>query len=125
CNKQIIGGRTAWLWMAINPLEMAVAMGLPAAVFLLGRILDDLRKRRFDALLIAWLSALLMLNFSGASLGEVARLWIFAMPVGVALAVERLDSSSRRGRLVIGGCLLIQAVSCIMLSRELVVVGFS
>lgn len=125
CNKQIIGERTAWLWMAINPMEMAVAMGLPAAVFLLGRILDDLRKRRFDALLIAWLSALLMLNFSGASLGEVARLWIFAMPVGVALAVERLDSSSRRGRLVIGGCLLIQAVSCIMLSRELVVVGFS
>lgn len=125
CNEKIIGDRSAWLWAMVNPLEMAVAMGLPAAVFLLGRILADLRDRKCDSLLIGWLTALLVLNFSGASLGEVARLWIFAMPVGVALGVERLDLSSRRGRLVIGGFLLLQAISCIMLSRDLVVVGFA
>ena len=125
CNEQIIGDRTAWLWAMINPLEMAVAMGLPAAVFLHGRIISDIRGRKFDSLLVGWLAALLILNFSGASLGEIARLWIFAMPVGVALAVEQLDFSTRQGRLVVGGFMLLQAIACIMLSRDLVVVGFS
>jgi len=123
-NEKIIGDRSRW-WALINPVEMAVAMGLPAAVFLAFRGAADIRERRLDSLLIGWLLALLFLDLSGAGLGEVARLWIFFMPVGVALGVERLDLSSRSGRLAIAGFILLQAVSCIMLSRQLVVMALA
>lgn len=124
-NALILSERSRWLWAAVNPLEMAAAMGPPAAVFLAFRGLVDVRNRRFDALFISWASFLLLLDLSGASLGEVGRLWIFAMPIGVALAVESLDTTSPRGRFGIVGLLVLQAMSCILLSRQLVVFGFA
>ncbi|HWB10620.1 MAG TPA: hypothetical protein VG826_15425 [Pirellulales bacterium] len=123
-NEKIIGDRSRW-WAIANPIEMAVAMGLPVAIFLAFRVAADIRERRLDSLLIGWLAALSLLDLSGASLGEVARLWIFAMPIGVALGVERLDLSSRSGRLAIAGLVLLQAVSCILLSRQLVVMALA
>lgn len=124
-NARILGERSRWLWAVVNPLEMAAAMGMPAAVFLALRGLSEVRHRRYDSLFVSWAGMLLLLDVSGASLGEVARLWIFAMPIGVALAVETLETTSRRGRLVVAGFIVLQAVSCILLSRQLVVFGFA
>ena len=123
-NALILSERSRWLWAAVNPLEMAAAMGPPAAVFLVSRGVSDVRNRRFDALFVSWAAMLVLLDLSGASLGEVARLWIFAMPIGVALAVEVLEVTSSRGRLVVAGFIALQAMSCIVLSRQLVVFGF-
>jgi hypothetical protein len=123
-NARILAERSRWLWALVNPLEMAAAMGPPATVFLVFRGLSDVRNRRCDSLFVSWVAMLLLLDVSGASLGEVARLWIFAMPIGVALAVETLDTASRPHRIVVVGFLVLQAVSCILLSRQLVVFGF-
>lgn len=110
-------------WRAVNPLEFAVGVGLPAATLLLFRICHDVRRRQFDALLWSWLAVLTLLDLSGANRGEVARLWIFMMPLAVALAVEWFDLDASRARWTVVAALLLQAAACIVLARDLAVMG--
>jgi len=73
------GGRRSPLrWMLINPVELAIAAGLPVAVWgLVGAVADPRRVPR-----AAWcaLVVLLIANLSGRNLGEVARLWMIFLP---------------------------------------------
>lgn len=73
------GGRRSPLpWMLINPVELAIAAGLPIAVWcLIGAIAAPRRVPR-----AAWcaLVVLLIANLSGRNLGEVARLWMIFLP---------------------------------------------
>ncbi|HUY33124.1 MAG TPA: hypothetical protein VMV69_10110 [Pirellulales bacterium] len=118
--------RTYSYWVCVNLIELAVAMGLPAAVLLAVRASSELRAiaRRlpFDALMVSWLAILLLLNFSGKNLGEVARLWLFLMPLGVALAAEPLCQLHRRAAAVaVFVFVVLQAFACLVLSRDLTV----
>lgn len=112
-------------WLGVNLLELAVAMGIPVTVFLLGRGLHALRRGRcvrdIDPLFAAWLTAVVLLDVAGTNRGEVSRLWLFLMPMGAALAVEWIDATGRGGRRIIAGLLMLQAFQCVLLSRELVV----
>lgn len=115
--------RGSFWWRAVNPLEFAVGLGLPAAALLLFRIRHDVLLRRFDTLLWSWLAVLTLLDLSGANRGEVARLWIFMMPLAVALAVEWFDFDAPRSRITVIAALLLQATACIVLARDLAVMG--
>jgi methylthioxylose transferase len=113
---------TTWLW--VNALELAVAMGIPASVFLFKRSLEALARavsrRTVDPLLVAWTATVTLLDLAGTNRGEVCRLWLFLMPIGVALAVESLPLMVRKARVLVASLLLLQAFSCMVLSRELV-----
>jgi methylthioxylose transferase len=64
-------------WVVANPIELAVALGLPATVWALVG-LGSIRQ----APRVAWatLAVLTILTLSGGNLGEVARIWLPLMP---------------------------------------------
>lgn len=135
-------GCTYGAWALINPVELAIAMGVPVSVYLLARVAGECRraagsrrsaqpvsdlarpavKRPIDALMLAWLAIVALLDLAGTNRGEVCRLWYFLMPVGAALAIEGLDLADRRGRAVVASLILLQAIECALLSREVVLV---
>ncbi len=117
--------RTYSYWVCVNLIELAVALGLPAALLLAVGASSELRaiarRTRFDALMVSWLVVLLLLNFSGKNLGEVARLWLFMMPLGVALAAQPLAGLPRRRGVAVAAFIALQALACLVLSRDLTV----
>ena len=90
--------RSYWSWTLFNPIEFALFTGIPTFLLMAFAALNGLRRwwlsRRKSALAVlpwALLAVLAALDFSGKNLGEVARLWMFLMPLaavpaGVALA---------------------------------------
>jgi len=110
----------SWLW--INPLEFAVAMGVPVTVFAAWRVAGELRRflagNSFDALALSWAGILAALNLSGLNMGEVARLWLPFMPFGGVLAAQAVRELEPRLRGWCAGLLVfLQAASCILLAR--------
>ncbi len=69
--------RTYLAWIVINPIELAVAAGLPAVVWCLAGL-----ARPFSVPRSCWATAcvLLLLNLTGRNMGEVARLWMLFLP---------------------------------------------
>lgn len=74
--------RTYWKWLLINPLEFAMAAGVPLVVLAAWSLIRT--ARRTPALpcghVWAWLITIALLWISGKNMGEVARLWIILMP---------------------------------------------
>ena len=78
--------RSYWPWFFVNPIETAVAMGLPAAVWCITGAVAD---RRYVPR-AAWcaVAVIAIANLTGRNLGEVARLWmLFLPPLFVAAGV--------------------------------------
>jgi len=79
-------------------------MGVPAACLLLWRAVrqavSKIETRRCDILLWALLVTLLVLDVSGKSLGETARLWMFFMPLGVLVAAAEITEEPYSGRIL-------------------------
>jgi hypothetical protein len=69
--------RSYLAWLILNPIELAVALGLPAAVWCL---IGLARPRSLPRATLATVAVLVLLNLIGRNLGEVARLWILFMP---------------------------------------------
>jgi hypothetical protein len=69
--------RTYLAWLMVNPLELAIALGIPATVWCLVGLL---RPRSLPLAALATVFVLVLLNLIGRNLGEVARLWILFMP---------------------------------------------
>jgi len=65
-------------WLIVNPIELAVAIGLPAIVWGLVGFIGD---RRYVPR-AAWcaLGVLVLVNLTGRNMGEVARLWMLFIP---------------------------------------------
>ena len=84
--------RSYFAWLAANPLELAVAIGLPSAVWCLAGLAIAGRGARF-----AWvtLGVLAILNLTGRNLGEVARLWLLFCPPLLTAAGAALDRAGR------------------------------
>jgi hypothetical protein len=69
-----------WLW--VNPIELAIAVGLPTVVWCLAGLLAP---RSVPRTVWAALIVLVLVNLTGRNLGEVARLWmLFTPPLLVA-----------------------------------------
>jgi methylthioxylose transferase len=84
--------RTYRLWLVINPLELAIALGIPSVVW----CITALREPR-GIPISAWstLLVLTLANLIGRNMGEVARLWLLYMPpllVGAGYGCARWGS---------------------------------
>jgi hypothetical protein len=84
-----------WIWW--NLADVVLFAGIPAALlyvkgwFRLARRMLATRTAPPEAVFhLAFLLTLLILNFSGVTLGEVARLWIMYMPFLLLLAAREL-----------------------------------
>ena len=82
--------RTYRAWVVVNPIELAVAIGLPSALLAtIGFVSRAAPRSAWAGLLV-----LVILNLSGKNLSEVARLWLPFMPcllVAAGASVERLQ----------------------------------
>src|SRR4029079_13506910 len=74
--------RTYWKWLLINPLEFAIAAGLPLAVLAAWSLIRTARRTPVSPCgqVGAWLITIALLWISGKNMGEAARLWIILMP---------------------------------------------
>ena len=69
--------RTYWKWLVENPIELAVGLGLPAALL----VITGLAKgREIPKPSLIAIAVLALLTLSGKNLSEVGRLWIPFMP---------------------------------------------
>lgn len=80
--------RSYLAWVLANPLETAVAIGLPASFWALVSLA---RPRSLPRSSVATLLVLVVLNFSGRNLSEVARLWMLFFPPLLLLAAQGLS----------------------------------
>ena len=69
--------RTYLAWLVVNPVELAIALGLPTAVWCFIGVGSPRAVPR-----IAWatIAVLFLLNVAGRNMGEVARLWMLFLP---------------------------------------------
>jgi hypothetical protein len=80
--------RTYLGWLVANPIELAIAMGLPSAIWCavgLGR------PRCVPRVAWATLAVLVIMNLIGRNRGEVARLWMLFLPPLLTAAGAGLD----------------------------------
>jgi hypothetical protein len=106
-------------WTVVNLLEFGAALGVPLVVFLAGRVVV---LRRCDPLLCSWAAIVAVLDLGGANRGEACRLWLFLMPIAALLAVEWLPALGRWFRVSLAAVLILQALTCVILDRNLVLV---
>lgn len=99
--------RTWSAWFVVNPIELAMSIGLPMAsmaLLLLGRtirmsFLEGLRgltNGRIFAVACAFTWILLWL--SGKNMGEAARLWCFVTPWMAIMAAQAIEPSAKNAR---------------------------
>ena len=110
-HREILAHRTALLWMALHPLEVAVGLGFPL-VFAFARGIEwgalgararDRAATGAEPLLVATLATLLLLDLSAATKGESARLWMGWFPLVLAGGAGVLAAHPHGwGRLAIG-----------------------
>jgi methylthioxylose transferase len=84
--------RTYWLWLVVNPVELAIALGLPAVVWFLSGLFSP---RGMPVSVWATILVLVLTNLTGRNMGEVARLWLLYLPpllVGAGYGFDRWAS---------------------------------
>jgi methylthioxylose transferase len=87
--------RTYLAWVVANPIELAVALGLPSAVW---ACLGAVWPRDLPRVSVATAAVLAFLTLGGRSLSEVGRLWLPFMPallVASGFAVQRLGAGPK------------------------------
>lgn len=91
-----ISHRTYLPWLPMNLYDFALFLG-PALVALI--IAAFLRLKRENSAGLAWgtLAALLIVLFSGSTLGEVGRIWLFLMPLFATVPSGWLSRLQGRG----------------------------
>ena len=91
-------------WLAVNPIELAMAVGLPMAllsIVALYQLATDSpasEARRFNngqLFTIACVSTWILLWLSGKNMGEAARLWCFVTPWFAMIAAQIRGTDSR------------------------------
>ncbi len=95
--------RTWAAWFAVNPIELAMAVGLPMAALAIGTLLQAIRsslnsnlKNLTHGHLFAFACALTwtLLWLSGKNMGEAARLWCFLTPWLAIVAAQGVAADS-------------------------------
>ena len=104
-------------WVAVNPIEMLFAVGIPTV----GLAFLGMSGRRRPPAAVAGLIVLLLMNFSGKNLSEVARLWIPLMPP-IALAAGSTFSDGPGGPRTLAVVLIVLGVQALSLQATLQVI---
>ncbi|MBC7966809.1 MAG: hypothetical protein H7Z17_12900 [Fuerstia sp.] len=95
--------RTWYAWFAVNPIELAMAVGLPMAAMAIVMLVQSMKSIRFaspksltNGRLFAIACALTwtLLWLSGKNMGEAARLWCFLTPWIAIIAAQAVDSDA-------------------------------
>lgn len=95
-------GRNYFVWLFYHLYDFLIFFGVPLVVFWLARLARagaGWRVRPRDVLVLSFGLGLLLLDLSGTSQGEVARVWAFLLPLALLAAVPLADG---RGRIVLG-----------------------
>ncbi len=82
--------RTYSLWLWVNPIELAIAIGLPTVVW---AFVGLAAPRSVPRVVWCTLFTLVLVDLTGRNMGEVARLWMLFMPpflIAAARGLERL-----------------------------------
>ena len=109
--------RSYLAWVLANPIELAVALGLPTSIALVAGLAD----RAVPRASLATLIVLALLDISGKNLSEVARLWLMFMPaLGVAGAHGLQRCGGRPGDL--GFLVLLLGIQTLALQSTIQVV---
>lgn len=110
--------RTFAAWVVENPIELAVALGLPTAAWALVGLF-----RGWQAPRVAWgtLLVLVALTLSGKNLSEVARLWLPLMPPLLVAAGAGLGWSGGGGR-TLGASIALVGLQVLVLEATIQVV---
>ncbi|MDG3003457.1 hypothetical protein [Paludisphaera mucosa] len=88
--------RSYLAWVLVNPVELAVAMGLPTVVWCLTGAFGD--RRYVPRAFWCGLGVLTLANLTGRNLGEVARLWMIFLPplfTAAGVGLTRLGGGPR------------------------------
>ncbi len=80
--------RSYLAWALVNPVELAVGLGLPASAW---AVVGMAGARRWPRATTATLAVLALLTLSGRNLSEVGRLWLPLMPPLLMAAAAGLD----------------------------------
>jgi hypothetical protein len=94
--------RSYLAWLAINPIELAIAMGFPSAVWCaVGFSIPRFTPR------VAWVTlvVLIAMDLVGRNMGEVARLWMLFLPpllIAAGAGLSRLGGGSHPLAITIG-----------------------
>lgn len=106
--------RSFGLWLAVNPLEAAFALGSPLACLVVVGLFRSVGQRTVAPIAFsqstAWLIVWAILWLSGKNMGEAARLWIFLAPWPVMTAALAVGVDRRSQRITFG----LQLVACIV-----------
>lgn len=144
--------RTYWKWVIVNLLDFGGSLGVAWIVWMAFAVAQSQKRRelggsadesdsrvvRLRILGVAWLLSILALDVSGVVRGEVARIWLFLIPVGLILCgpTSRLEDSTGedagrqklawRVRMNVEYTLFagLQLLQAIVLQREVVFIRF-
>jgi hypothetical protein len=110
--------RGYWTWLMLNPVEFAAFLGVPLACLLAWRAFG---KDSLPALAVVGL--LVLVDVLGLNRGEVARLWLFLMPVCVAVGVAEIERAAPYRRIVFIALFALQAVQAVVFRAALQVLN--
>jgi methylthioxylose transferase len=113
--------RTYHLWVLVNPIELAVGLGLPSASWVMAGLISAPREIR-----VTWatLFVLAILTIGGRNLSEVARLWLPLMPTLLVAAGAGFDRLGAGPRLLATSTVLVGVQALILQSTIQVVYPF-
>ena len=126
-HEQITGYRSYGLWFFSNLVDFWLFMGIPALIAVVSMFGSEIRgsglpviHRRAYIPFWTFILVLLGLNLSGISRGEVARLWMFFMPLAWLAVLPVLARWSRRR---LGVMLAVQIAQLLLLGYFVRTVG--
>lgn len=125
--EPMVGRETLWVRvnqivgaMWINNLEFASAVGFGLwAIFVVGaaRLLMQAIRRKIDSsgiILVSMLLSFLMMNLLGTAQGEVARLWLFWLPMVIGVAAKEIHTWRISYRMVYVTLVFVQLVNTLL-----------
>ncbi|HEY3119816.1 MAG TPA: hypothetical protein VGL15_04275 [Vicinamibacteria bacterium] len=120
-REQFTARRSYGLWLAFNPIDIALFLGPPVAAVGAWRLARALRGPRHatDRLRLATAAGLLLLVVSGVVRGEMGRILIPLMPLLLVAACAEPEIPARRAELPLLAALLAGTAIAFRLSWEL------
>ncbi len=110
--------RSYLAWVFVNPIELAFAVGFPTMILALVAFF----RRKAPIAALAGVFVILLMNFSGKNLSEVARLWLPLMPP-IFLAAGSELSSDKDESWTLGAILVVLGIQTLALQATLQVVS--
>lgn len=107
----------------MNNLEIATWVGFPIAILWLLRYYNAVRAyikkqvSRLDVLTMAFLLMFIFLNILGQTRGEVARLWLFMMPLIALFSTQEILRHFRHHRALVIYLVVLQFITILMTYR--------